>query len=259
MGRYFIELSFDGSEYVGWQAQLNGIGVQQVLDSKLSTIFRENVETVGCGRTDAGVHASYFVAHFNASATDIDLEKTKYQLNKVLPSSIAVFSISPVSPNAHARFDAVERTYRYYLSQHKNPFNSRFAYYFSQHVDEHKMNLAADLLLPMNDFTSFAKLHSDNKTNICKVYKAHWHRENENLLVFTITADRFLRNMVRAIVGTLIDVGRGRISPEQLIEIAEEKNRGAASTSVPAHGLFLEDIRYPSTIFNKTRTNIHPL
>lgn len=253
MGRYFVELSYDGSDFVGWQVQLNGIAVQQVLDEKLSTIFREKVETVGCGRTDAGVHASYFVAHFDAADSNQQtLDRAVYQLNRILPSSISIFSISPVSPNAHARFDAVERTYHYFLTQRKNPFNSRYAYHFKQPLDENKMNLAAELLLSVSDFTSFAKLHSDNKTNICKVYTAQWNRENNGALVFTITADRYLRNMVRAIVGTMIDVGRGKISPEQLIEVAEEKSRGAAGTSAPAHGLFLADIKYPSSVFTRT-------
>jgi pseudouridylate synthase I len=251
MARYFIELSFNGSEYVGWQFQLNGIGVQQVLDEKLTTIFREKVETVGCGRTDAGVHASYFVAHFDLSTTIIDLRKVTYQLNKMLPKSIAIASITPVSDNAHARFDATERTYRYYICQSKNPFNSEFAYYFTQPIDTKKMNLAAELLLSITDFTSFAKLHSDNKTNNCSLYTAQWKLDNDKTLIFTISANRFLRNMVRSIVGTLIDVGKGKISPEEVVKIAEEKDRGSAGSSVPAHGLFLVDVKYPQLVFNR--------
>ena len=257
MARYFIELSFDGTNYVGWQSQLNGLGVQQVLEEKISTIFREQIELVGCGRTDAGVHAIYYVAHFEIIQHNVETAKAVYHLNKILPRSIAVKSISPVSDTAHARFDAEERTYRYYITQRKNPFNDQFAYYYAQLLDEEKMNLAAELLLSMHDFTSFAKLHSDNKTNICTIYKARWHREERELLVFTISANRFLRNMVRSIVGTLLDVGRGKLSPEEFVMIAEQKNRSAAGSSVPAQGLFLVDVKYPAPIFK--RNNRQPL
>ena len=251
MVRYFVKLSFNGKDFVGWQFQKNGISVQEVLNKALSTIFQENVETVGCGRTDAGVHASYFVAHFDIeNRFSIEMAKAIYKLNRILPRSIAVSSITAVSADAHARFDAIERTYRYIISPKKNPFLTDTAYQYSLPLDIDKMNIAAELLLSITDFTSFAKLHSDNKTNICRVVKAEWTRENDTI-VFTIAADRFLRNMVRAIVGTLIDVGLGKVASESIIEIAEAGNRNFAGSSAPAEGLFLSNITYPPQVFRQ--------
>ncbi len=249
MVRYFIELSFNGKDFVGWQVQLNGIIVQEVLNKALSTIFRENVETVGCGRTDAGVHASYFVAHFDLNnGLPIDINKAIYKLNRILPTSVAIYSITPVDATAHARFDAIERTYRYVITRKKNPFLVGHAFYYSLPLNIENMNIAAGLLLTLSDFTSFAKLHSDNKTNICKVVNAIWTEENDTL-VFTITANRFLRNMVRAVVGTLMDIGLGKYGPEEILGIAKAGNRNIAGTSAPAEGLFLCDIVYPPQIF----------
>lgn len=251
MVRYFIELSFNGKDFVGWQIQLNGISVQEVLNKALSTIFREKIETIGCGRTDTGVHASYFVAHFDAeNPYSIEIPRAIYKLNRILPYSIAVSSISEVVSTAHARFDAIERTYRYVISTKKNPFLTNLAYHYSLPLNIDKMNIAAALLLTITDFTSFAKLHSDNKTNICKVVKAEWSQEDDTL-VFTITANRFLRNMVRAVVGTLIDIGLGKYSPEEILEIAEAGSRNVAGSSAPASGLFLSNIVYPEHIFRR--------
>ncbi len=249
MVRHFIELSYNGKDFVGWQFQKNGISIQEVLNKSLSTIFQEDIETVGCGRTDAGVHASYFVAHFDMeNPHSLEIGKAIYKLNRILPRSIAVSTITVVQAGAHARFDACERTYRYIISPKKNPFLTDMAYQFSLPLDMDKMNIAAGLLLSISDFTSFAKLHSDNKTNICRVIKAEWTQEADTL-VFTISADRFLRNMVRAIVGTLIDIGLGKLEPESIIEIAEAGNRNFAGSSAPAEGLFLSNIVYPSPIF----------
>lgn len=251
MVRYFIELSFNGKDFVGWQIQLNGISVQEVLNKALSTIFREKIETVGCGRTDTGVHASYFVAHFDAeNPYSIEISRAIYKLNRILPYSIAVSSISEVASTTHARFDAIERTYRYVISTKKNPFLTNLAYHYSLPLDIDKMNIAAALLLTITDFTSFAKLHSDNKTNLCKVVKAEWSQEDDTL-VFTITANRFLRNMVRAVVGTLIDIGLGKYGPEEILQIAEAGSRSVAGFSVPAEGLFLSNIVYPDHIYQR--------
>jgi len=249
MVRHFIELSYNGKDFVGWQFQKNGISIQEILNKSLSIIFQEDIQTVGCGRTDAGVHASYFVAHFDMeNQHSLEIDKAIYKLNRILPRSIAVSTIRVVHESAHARFDACERTYRYIISPKKNPFLTDMAYQFSLLLDMDKMNIAAGFLLSISDFTSFAKLHSDNKTNICRVIKAEWTQEADTL-VFTIIADRFLRNMVRAIVGTLIDIGLGKLEPESIIEIAEAGNRNFAGSSAPAEGLYLSNIVYPPQVF----------
>lgn len=246
--RYFIYLSYDGTAYHGWQIQPNANSVQAELNSALSTLLREEILTTGAGRTDAGVHARMMVAHFDTST---EIEKAEdglaglcYRLNRLLPPDISVEKIERVDSDAHARFDARTRTYHYYIYQGKNPFRRHYAANFSFPLDFVKMNKAAGRLLDVSDFTSFSKVHTDTKTNNCKVYKAEWKEVEPNLWRFEITADRFLRNMVRAIVGTLIDVGRGRISLQQFDDIILDKNRQSAADSVPANALFLVDIKY---------------
>ncbi len=244
--RYFIELQYDGSSFAGWQIQPNAKTVQEEIENALSTLLREPTTITGCGRTDTGVHARFFVAHFdnsnNIEKKEIDL--LVYKLNRFLPISINIQKIYPVKPSAHARFDAVSRTYKYYLNTHKNPFLEKHAWYYFGNFDFKLMNETAKLLYNYIDFTSFSKLHTQTKTNNCKILLAEWTFENETW-VFTIKADRFLRNMVRAIVGTLIDVGRGHISQTDFIRIIEQKERQKAGQSVPAHALFLENVEYP--------------
>ncbi|HSO87573.1 MAG TPA: tRNA pseudouridine(38-40) synthase TruA [Draconibacterium sp.] len=242
--RYFLQISYKGTRYFGWQRQTNAISVQEVMEKTLSTVLREDVAVVGAGRTDTGVHASFYVLHFDVSAEIQDTEKLVYHLNRFLPKDIAVQKIKKVNNDFHARFSAVSRTYKYYISMVKDPFTIDTSYTFTVLLDIKKMNEAANILFEYNDFTSFAKLHTDVKTNSCKIYQAKWKKEN-NQLVFTIKANRFLRNMVRAIVGTLLEVGKGKITIDDFKKIIESKNRGAAGTSAPAHGLFLVDIEYP--------------
>lgn len=248
MPRYFIFLQYKGTNYHGWQNQPNAITVQQVLEEKLSVLLREKIETTGCGRTDTGVHAKEFAAHFD---TESSLpEKTQhfiYKINCLLPKDISVYNIEKVLPNAHARFDAISRTYNYYISTSKNPFNTEFAFFYPWDLDIDLMNKASLLLFEYTDFSSFSKLHTDVKTNNCKILEAQWQVETDKI-VFTITADRFLRNMVRAIVGTLIEVGKRKIDNVQFGCILDSKNRQYAGVSVPPQGLFLSKIVYPSNI-----------
>ena len=243
--RYAIELSYDGGAYCGWQRQRDAATVQECLEKALSTLLRQSTEVVGAGRTDTGVSASYYVAHFD-SCQSVDCDHLKYKLNLILPHDIAVFAIRAVRDDFHARFDAVEREYTYYISQRKNPFRRHSAWQYYVPLDVERMNEAAKALLEWDDFTSFAKLNSNNKTNICDVRWAEWRRdaEDESLLVFTIRADRFLRNMIRALVGTLVDVGRGRLSVEEFRNILHAKDLSLSSSSAPAQGLFLSNVRY---------------
>jgi tRNA pseudouridine38-40 synthase len=245
--RYFVKISFRGTRYHGWQIQPNAVTVQEVIEKALSTIMREKITAVGAGRTDTGVHASFFVFHFNSNSKDIDTDKLVFRLNCFLLSDISVHLIRRVPPDAHARFSALSRTYNYYLTQLKDPFQTETAYYFPRKLNINKMNAAASLLKYYSDFTSFSKLHTDVKTNLCKIFTAEWHKK-DNSLVFTIKADRFLRNMVRAIVGTLVLVGRGKIDIDDFRTIIESRNRSAAGPSAPAHGLFLSEIEYPEHI-----------
>lgn len=246
--RYFIYLSYDGARYHGWQIQPNGISVQEVLNKALSTLLREPIEVTGAGRTDAGVNASLMVAHFDCQQAT-DNGQLAYRLNKLLPPDIAIHKIVPVSPDAHARFSATSRTYHYYIITEKSPFEP-YAYRFPQPLDFDKMNEAAQTLFDYIDFTSFSKLHTDVKTNNCHIITARWEQLSPIKWQFTITADRFLRNMVRAIVGTLLDVGRGVLTIEQFREIIEKKDRCSAGTSVPGNALFLADVTYPEEIFD---------
>lgn len=249
--RYFIYLSYDGAAYCGWQRQPDAPSVQQALEKALSTLLREDILITGAGRTDTGVNASYYVAHFDCQHQIEDCEKVCYKLNLILPQDIAVSQIRRVRDDIHARFDAKQREYTYIIAQHKNPFRRYSAWQYYVALDFDKMNLAAEKLLQYEDFTSFAKLNSNNKTNICHVTKAEWSRDpkDESVLVFTIRADRFLRNMIRAIVGTLVDVGRGRYTVEEFEEIIRSKNLSKSSAGAPAQGLFLSDITYDENIF----------
>ena len=247
MQRYFIQLSYDGTAYHGWQIQPNGLSVQEMVEKKLSVVAREPVLVIGAGRTDAGVHASFFVAHFDVENEQLDNEKIIHSLNNLLPADIAVQNIYKVHHEAHARFDALSRTYKYYVVRTKDPFSRQYAAKETRIPDLEKMNEAARKLFDYKDFTSFSRLGADVKTNNCKVSLAEW-TEAGNGYVFTVTADRFLRNMVRAIVGTLLDVGFGKISVEEFCRIIELKDRCAAGTSVPAKGLFLVDIGYPEIL-----------
>ncbi len=244
--RYFIELSFVGTNYSGWQVQRNGLSVQQILNEKLSIKLAEKIEVTGAGRTDAGVHSEYFVAHFDTSL--LLNEDFIDDMNGFLPSDIVLHKIKQVKSDAHARFSALNRTYQYRITTQKNPFLTDYSFYFYGKLDIDIMNEAASLLITVSDFTSFSKLHGNTKTNICKLTKAEWQK-NGDLLIFTISANRFLRNMVRAITGTLLDVGKGKISIEQFNDIIVSKNRGRASMSVPAKGLFLTGIEYFNDIY----------
>lgn len=248
--RYFIELSYLGTSYNGWQRQKNAPSVQQTIEEALSKLLRTPTEITGAGRTDTGVHAAYYVAHFDAESPIADTETMCYRLNAVLPEDIAVSGVYAVSDNAHTRFDAVEREYKYYILRYKNPFNRRITWQYYVDLDIDAMNRSAASLTEYSDFTTFSKLHSNNKTNICSVHKALWHKEND-MLIFTISADRFLRNMVRSVVGTLVDVGRGKISVEEFREIALSQDRSRASGSAPAQGLFLTDVVYPQEVFKR--------
>lgn len=248
MNRYFIYLSYNGKAYHGWQIQPNGNSVQEELMKALSTIMRYDISVLGAGRTDAGVHAKLMVAHIDLK---LPLENTAafaYKLNGILPHDIAIQKIVAVKTDAHARFDAVSRVYEYCLITEKNPFLKDWAAKIYADLDFDAMNKAAQNLLNYTDFTSFSKLHTDVKTNNCKIMRAEWQQRDE-LWVFTIQADRFLRNMVRAIVGTLLQVGRGQMTEADFIQIIEAKDRCKAGTSAPAEGLYLVDVVYPKETF----------
>ncbi|SFT92180.1 tRNA pseudouridine38-40 synthase [Chryseobacterium formosense] len=240
--RYFIEFSYNGKNYFGYQIQPKDISVQEELEKALSTILREKIKTTGAGRTDTGVHAKKMFAHFDTE--QILNDKLVHQLNSFLPADIGIKRIFQVKDDFHARFDATFRTYEYYISLEKNPFTQDSAWqYWRKPLDINKMNEACKILFEYEDFTSFAKLHTDNKTNLCKMYKAEWE-QNGTELKFTISANRFLRNMVRAIVGTMVEVGSGKIQPEDVRKVIENKDRNSAGTSAPAHALFLVDVGY---------------
>jgi tRNA pseudouridine38-40 synthase len=247
MQRYFIQLSYDGTAYHGWQIQPNGVSVQEVVEKALSVVARNTVSLTGAGRTDAGVHASFYIAHFDTDNLSLDNEKIIHNLNCLLPPDIAIQNIFKVPPDAHARFGAVSRTYKYYLNKTKDPFTRQYAAKESRIPDLKRMNEAANKLFDYEDYTSFSRLGTDVKTNNCAIYLAEWAEEG-NRYVFTIKADRFLRNMVRAIVGTLLDVGFGKIDIDDFCKIIEARDRCAAGASVPAKGLFLADIGYPDNL-----------
>ena len=248
MRRYFIYLGYNGKNFHGWQNQPNGITVQQSIEEALALLFREPVPIVGAGRTDAGVHARLMVAHFDREESVADLPRLTEKLNRLLPKEIAIYRIAPVKAEAHARFDAIARTYKYYISTRKNPFDFELTYRYPGHLDYEAMNRACQVLLEYTDFTSFSKLHTDAKTNNCRIERAGWAQDGDTW-VFTIRADRFLRSMVRAIVGTLLEVGRGRMTIEGFRQVIEAKDRCEAGVSVPGHALFLVDITYPEELF----------
>jgi tRNA pseudouridine38-40 synthase len=247
--RYFIYISYKGTSYHGWQIQPNSVTVQKVLDGALSIILSEEINTIGAGRTDTGVHATFFCAHFDSNAAELNTNKKLiFKLNRYLPEDISVNAIKKAAPESNARFSATSRTYRYYISRIKDPFAVNSSWYIHGPIDIEKMNLACSLLQQYSDFTSFSRLHSNAKNNICKIYAASWEEE-DNRLIFHIRANRFLRNMVRAIVGTMIDIGFGKITIRQFEEIIIAKDRCQAGKSAPAKGLFLVDIEYPEEIF----------
>jgi tRNA pseudouridine38-40 synthase len=240
--RYFIEFSYNGKNYFGYQIQPDANSVQEELEKALSTILREEIKITGAGRTDTGVHAKKMFAHFDAEEGLND--QLSHKLNSFLPPDISIKRIFPVKDDFHARFDATYRTYEYYISLEKNPFTLDSAWQlWRRSLNVKAMNEACKILFEYEDFTSFAKLKTDNKTNICKMYKAEWE-QNGNELKFTVSANRFLRNMVRAIVGTMVEIGAGKIKPEDLRKVIEDKNRNSAGTSAPAQGLFLVDVGY---------------
>lgn len=245
--RYFVQFSYNGSAYSGWQIQPNSITVQEVFTKVLQTLLRENIELVGAGRTDAGVHAKKMIAHFDSSQSDLSSEEYLRKMNSILPKDIAVQKIYPVQPDAHARFDALARSYEYRIHFQKDVFKELLSVRMYHTLDFELMNMAAQQLLNYTDFTSFSKLHTDAKTNNCALTKALWKQEHDEW-VFEIQADRFLRNMVRAIVGTLLEVGRHKISVQEFCDIIEAKDRCKAGASVSPHGLYLVDIVYPEKI-----------
>ncbi|MEI8225192.1 MAG: tRNA pseudouridine(38-40) synthase TruA [Bacteroidota bacterium] len=247
--RYFIFISYKGTSYHGWQAQTNSVTVQKVLDDALSIVLSEKISTVGAGRTDAGVHAMVFCAHFDSISPDLSTIKNLiFRLNRYLPDDISVNSIKKVVPDANARYSAISRTYKYYISRIKDPFFVSSSWFLHGNIDIAAMNEACGLLFNHSDFTSFSRLHSNTKTKICKIYSAVWE-EADNRLVFTIKADRFLRNMVRAIAGTMVEIGFGKMNLNEFEEIILAKDRCRAGKSAPAKGLFLADIEYPEEIF----------
>lgn len=245
--RYFIQLTYKGSNYCGWQRQPNGKTVQEDLEKALSLVIGNPISVMGCGRTDSGVHAHEFFAHFDA-VLNIKTEDLIFRLNSILDSAIAIQKIFEVKTDAHTRFDAETRTYRYFINYLKSPFDIETSWYlYNTTLDVGKMNEAAMYLMEVSDFSAFEKIGSDNKTSICNVTFAEWFL-TENGLYFEIRSDRFLRNMVRAIVGTLIEVGKGNINLTEFKSIISSKNRGKAGASVPAKGLFLWEITYPLSI-----------
>lgn len=245
--RYFIEIAFVGSAYHGWQIQPNAMTVQELLDKALSTLLRRPVATVGCGRTDTGVHAKQLFAHFDLEIGmfPIGEDDFLYKLNALLPVDIAAKRLLPVASNAHARFDAVSRSYEYHIHLGKNPFLHGRSWQVRDMPDVLAMNEAATILQQYEDFSCFSKSNTQVYTNICHITRAEWHWTNDRQLVFRISANRFLRNMVRAIVGTLIEIGRSERTPEYMHTVIQSKDRSVAGTSVPACGLYLTSVEYP--------------
>lgn len=245
--RYFLEIAYLGKNYFGWQRQPNDISVQQIVEECLSTFLRQDVSVIGAGRTDTGVHAKKMFAHFEIDET-LNFDHFKHRMNSFLPYDIVIQNIYKVKDEAHARFDAIWRTYHYVVITKKNPFKYKLAYQVYQTPDVKKMNEAAEILLNYTDFQCFSKSRTDVKTYNCNIQSAFWTKE-EDELIFSITANRFLRNMVRAIVGTLLDIGFGKKSIKDLERIIKSKNRTEAGFSAPPEGLYLMDISYPESIF----------
>lgn len=242
--RFFITLSYDGTRYHGWQVQPNGPSVQEKLQWALSTILRQDIQVTGAGRTDAGVHARMMVAHFDVETMDFELQDLTYKLNRLLPQDIAIQKMEPVSDEMHARFSATSRTYHYYIHTVKDPFLRAYSCELHYPLDFQLMNEAAAILMTYEDFGAFCKAHADVKTTLCHITAAQWHQSSPSSWYFEITANRFLRNMVRAVVGTLIDVGRGRLSLDDFRKVVEGKRRTEAGESMPANALFLEEVKY---------------
>jgi tRNA pseudouridine38-40 synthase len=246
MPRYFIKLSYKGTAYHGWQAQNNAITVQQILTDAVSMMLGRTVELTGCGRTDTGVHALEFYAHFDLEKelTPAVCSKLVHRLNSYLPKDIAIAGLFSVPDDLHARFSATARTYKYYITRRKDPFRTDYVWHHPAEIDVGMMNKGAQMLMGFSDFSCFSKSHTQTKTNLCRMFHAEWE-ESPDGLVFTISADRFLRNMVRAVVGTLMEMGRGRLDEKGLEEIVLSKQRSKAGKSVPACGLFLVKVEYP--------------
>ena len=242
--RFFITLSYDGTRYHGWQVQPNGPSVQEKLQWALSTILRQDIQVTGAGRTDAGVHARMMVAHFDVETMVYELQDLTYKLNRLLPQDIAIQMMEPVSDEMHARFSATSRTYHYYIHTVKDPFLRAYSCELHYPLDFQLMNEAAAILMTYEDFGAFCKAHADVKTTLCHITTAQWHQTSPSSWYFEITANRFLRNMVRAVVGTLIDVGRGRLSLDDFRKVVEGKRRTEAGESMPANALFLEEVKY---------------
>ncbi|NQY06974.1 MAG: tRNA pseudouridine(38-40) synthase TruA [Flavobacteriaceae bacterium] len=244
--RYFIELSYKGTAYHGWQKQPDAISVQEVLEKALSVLLRETVAIVGAGRTDTGVHASQIFAHFDF--TELNCTQLTRKLNSYLPSDIAIHGIQEMYDEAHARFDAISRSYEYVITKNKNPFTTELAFYFKPELDVEKMNEAAKVLFNYENFKCFSKSKTDVKTYHCIITEAEWKWKG-NELIFFVSANRFLRNMVRAIVGTLLEVGLGKMEVAEMHEVIKSQNRGKAGASVPGHALYLTKVEYPREIF----------
>ena len=247
--RYFFEVAYNGKNYNGWQSQKNAIGVQAIIEDALSKLLRKAVEITGSGRTDTGVHCEQQFFH-----VDIDQEFVAedflIRLNSFLPPGIAIYSIRPVRSDASARYDAIERSYRYQITRRKNPFLEGFAWHYFKPLDLETMNAAAALMIGEHDFECFSKVKTDVNHFLCKIKAAEWHTEGD-VLVFSITANRFLRGMVRSVVGTLLDVGTGKTSMQEFRRIMQSKDRKLAGANVPAYGLYLTKVTYPQTVFIK--------
>jgi tRNA pseudouridine38-40 synthase len=241
--RYFIHLAYNGTPYHGWQIQPNAVSVQETLNKAFSVLLQSEINLMGAGRTDTGVHAKEMYAHFDFEAS-IDIPNLVHKLNSFLPKDIVIYDVIPVHDDAHTRFDATKRTYEYHIHQFKNPFLDELSWYFNQPLDIDLMNEAAKLLFNYTDFECFSKVNTDVNTFECTIFEAHWKRCENDQLVFTISANRFLRNMVRSIVGTLINIGLQKITIEDFAQIIESKSRDKAGFSVPAHGLYLTQITY---------------
>ncbi|KIX22698.1 pseudouridine synthase [Flavobacterium sp. 316] len=241
--RYFIEFAYNGKNYFGFQKQPDAISIQETLDKALNLLFKTTIEIVGAGRTDSGVHAKQMYAHFDYD-NEIDTAFWIKKLNSYLPKDIVIYTIFKVHNDAHARFDAISRTYEYYIHTFKDVFLHEGSWHYYNTLDVNKMNEACKILFEYIDFECFSKVHTDVNTFNCKISEAFW-QQNGHHLVFTITADRFLRNMVRAIVGTMINIGIGKVSITDFKAIIESKSRKEAGFSVPAHGLYLVKVKYP--------------
>lgn len=248
MKRYFIYLAYNGEKYFGWQTQPNGETVQETIEKALTILLRTPTAILGAGRTDSEVHATNMVAHFDCEIEGLNLDDLTFKLNNFLPRNIAIHKIIEVRKDAHARFDALSRTYKYYVTTKKDPFQYKFKFKVHSELDVNHMNNCAKVLFDYIDFTSFSKLHTDVKTNNCTIMQAEWVKNGDDY-IFTIKANRFLRNMVRAIVGTLLIAGQGKMTVEDMRSVIEAKDRSQAGTSAPGHALFLENVEYPKEIF----------